>query len=560
MVTGDALDCSPESDCDVSASGAVWVDQFYDYCDTDRPGYQMWDEYLPGYPFNGNVFLDISDFAEKEIIFRFQSRYDADDDGGNGAGLFIDDLRIYKVSGGSYPPPTNLTGEGLDSSAELTWSDMNAAGTDDFIYDNDSFTNGITVTGESAWAGERIDLAGGSTINSISIFGSDLNTQADTTITVAVFGQFGSLFGNEPVHSTQVSVAPGQWSTVENLGWDMSNAYIIAHEFSGSFTAALDESAQGRSHSMVMLNAGWDNWADIAAGASLPDGEWGIRSNISYYGADVTYNVYVDGVLDGNAGSSNTTVVDGLTNNTTYGFSVSAVYSDGEESIQTPPIELTPQAQTVHEEYHDDGTYEETFNAGSTNFAAVKYSAIPEGEGIVRFKWFQEGGGGAFYVKVFSDDGGLPGEELESQVVAGGLVDGWNTKDLLSNGWNIAGDFWIGTKEFSSTMPFGLDTSSNSGNSKTRVGTAGEWTEIPGNLMIRVYLDCGANCGDTPPECTAGDINADGIINVLDIVSTVNFVLGTATPDDNQTCAADYNSDGIINVLDIVQLVNAILN
>ena len=69
------------------------------------------------------------------------------------------------------------------------------------------------------------------------------------------------------------------------------------------------------------------------------------------------------------------------------------------------------------------------------------------------------------------------------------------------------------------------------------------------------------NCDDGgEPECTAGDINADGIINVLDIVSTVNFVMNVATPTDDEACAADLNSDGIINVVDIVQLVNIILN
>ena len=56
-----------------------------------------------------------------------------------------------------------------------------------------------------------------------------------------------------------------------------------------------------------------------------------------------------------------------------------------------------------------------------------------------------------------------------------------------------------------------------------------------------------------------GDINNDGIINILDVVQTVNFVLGIITPDDYQFWAADYNSDGIINILDVVQIVNAVL-
>ena len=52
-----------------------------------------------------------------------------------------------------------------------------------------------------------------------------------------------------------------------------------------------------------------------------------------------------------------------------------------------------------------------------------------------------------------------------------------------------------------------------------------------------------------------GDVNSDGIINILDVVSTVNIVLGLAPWVD----AADYNDDGVINVLDIVSIVNIIL-
>ena len=47
-----------------------------DYGDDTRPGGLGWEEYLPGYPFNGNIFLDISEYGGKEVIFKFQSRYD----------------------------------------------------------------------------------------------------------------------------------------------------------------------------------------------------------------------------------------------------------------------------------------------------------------------------------------------------------------------------------------------------------------------------------------------------------------------------------------------------
>jgi len=535
-------------------------------------------------PFNGNVFLDISDFAEKDVTFRIQSRYDDNTDGGQGAGLFIDDFRVYKLSGGSYPAPTDLIGEGLNQSAALTWADMNASGTDDFIYDNDAFSNGITITGGSAWAGERIDLAGTSTINSISVFNNNL---ADTTLTVAAFGQFGSLFGNETAYTTTVNAVAGQWTEVA-VSWDMTNSFIVAHEFNGSFSAAIDES-NPMGHSMVMLNAGWDDWSDIAVANSLSDGEWGIRANVSYDGAGVIYNVYVDGLLDQNSLQDNSATVTGLTNNVVYNFAVSATYSDGEESAQSDSIELTPQAQTVHEDSYDDGSAEDYFNAGSGNFTAVRYSAMPQGEDVVRFKWYQQDEGGAFYLKLYEDDNGMPGAETYSRVIAGGLGAGWNTYDLSTEGQVVSNDFWAGTKEFSSTQPFGLDTDSVSGDSYTRAGATGQWTAVDGNLMIRVYLDCGNNCpdecaedadndgvcddvddcvgeydscgvcnGDDDCSCTAGDVNSDGFINVLDIVTTVNIVLGT-TPTDEQACAADYNGDGTINVLDIVSLVNFVL-
>jgi hypothetical protein len=59
----------------------------------------------------------------------------------------------------------------------------------------------------------------------------------------------------------------------------------------------------------------------------------------------------------------------------------------------------------------------------------------------------------------------------------------------------------------------------------------------------------GSNCG------LSGDLNSDGLINVLDVVVLVNIVLGYGEPVD----AGDLNDDGLINVLDVVVLVNIIL-
>ena len=60
-------------------------------------------------------------------------------------------------------------------------------------------------------------------------------------------------------------------------------------------------------------------------------------------------------------------------------------------------------------------------------------------------------------------------------------------------------------------------------------------------------------------EIMAGDVNFDSVLNVLDVVILVNFILEVNTPDSDQFAAGDINSDGILNVLDIVNLVNLIL-
>ena len=56
-----------------------------------------------------------------------------------------------------------------------------------------------------------------------------------------------------------------------------------------------------------------------------------------------------------------------------------------------------------------------------------------------------------------------------------------------------------------------------------------------------------------------GDLNQDGLINVQDIIPTINLVLG-APPSSYELCSGDINEDGVIDILDIVLLINLILS
>ena len=78
--------------------------------------------------------------------------------------------------------------------------------------------------------------------------------------------------------------------------------------------------------------------------------------------------------------------------------------------------------------------------------------------------------------------------------------------------------------------------------------------ELPGNKSMI------ARASKYPPEFfdpayTLGDVNGDEAIDILDVVLTVNMILGAV----DQSSAADINQDGIINVLDVILLINTIL-
>ena len=71
-------------------------------------------------------------------------------------------------------------------------------------------------------------------------------------------------------------------------------------------------------------------------------------------------------------------------------------------------------------------------------------------------------------------------------------------------------------------------------------------------MVTLVYDSDYSDCNEVP-----GDVNGDGNVNVLDVVTLANCVL-TSTCEGNQQ--ADVNGDGNYNVLDIVTLVQMILD
>ena len=79
--------------------------------------------------------------------------------------------------------------------------------------------------------------------------------------------------------------------------------------------------------------------------------------------------------------------------------------------------------------------------------------------------------------------------------------------------------------------------------------------EIDTEWMIYVLDELTGN-----NQGAAGDVNNDGVVNILDVIQSVNIILGAnPTPTEYELWAADMNQDGNIDILDIVLIVNTIL-
>ncbi len=104
------------------------------------------------------------------------------------------------------------------------------------------------------------------------------------------------------------------------------------------------------------------------------------------------------------------------------------------------------------------------------------------------------------------------------------------------------------------------------------------WAAVPANKLITgltpgatYNLELRTNCGNNVFSASTavnftmkqlGDVNCDGVLDVLDITTIVNHIMNVVPTGGWPTCVldgVDVNSDGTVNVLDIVALVNRIM-
>ena len=350
-----------DNESNMLPSGSSWVDQLYDYCDADRPGYLSWEIYSPGDAFDGNILMDLTSFEGKTIQFRFQTIYDgnhfsSESNGVPGDGLYIDDLILYKKSTFNPIPPNGLTGYLNNDNIYILWNDLNVSGTGEFIYDNNIFSPDHFIVIDdnpqagTSWAGTEIYTAGTSVVDSIYlyVFGAFDGE-------LAGFGSFGSDYNISPEYNEDLSVlllnenfeldlTEHTWVGIDVNNWTFYGSFIIGATLSENYPVGYDPTASPSSHSKILLGSGWEDWSDIVPtlnDSQISDGEWGLRAIIDYSSPEATYNIYRNNILIASGIQTFEYQDTNIESGNTYEYSVSATYPNGDESPKSEIFTIT---------------------------------------------------------------------------------------------------------------------------------------------------------------------------------------------------------------------------
>ena len=88
--------------------------------------------------------------------------------------------------------------------------------------------------------------------------------------------------------------------------------------------------------------------------------------------------------------------------------------------------------------------------------------------------------------------------------------------------------------------------------------------DLTGNNLCPPYPECISTSNfwyqDTSSCSEIGDINYDSIINILDVIMLVTFIIEEDYLDYQEFFISDINFDGNLDVLDVVEIVSIILN
>ena len=127
--------------------------------------------------------------------------------------------------------------------------------------------------------------------------------------------------------------------------------------------------------------------------------------------------------------------------------------------------------------------------------------------------------------------------------------DEYEEKSINSKGFEETRKFWTATLPKQNS--YGMNIWD--GDAKNIVFNYPYFSAVFMKMDIRLVPD-----GEAKPEVLKGDANGDGILNVADVLTVVNHLLGSTAAHFNQE-AADVNGDGAVNMTDIAELAKILL-
>lgn len=486
-----------------NGGGLTWTRLFYDYGDISRPGASGWAVYQPGEPFNGNIQLDISDYAGSDIQLRFTGYMDEDIDGGDGEGLYIDDVHIWKIEVNELPLVQNLSINSGDANISLDW-DMPPSGSladADIFYDDGGFEDAINLTEGTAIAGTLFDMPYGAesvVVNKVYVTASVAS--GDGSSTLYGYNVVNGFPESSPLYEASITLGAG-WVEFDT-NWSFDGDYMIGLQINEEIAIELDLNSSPSSASWID-NAGWVTWSEVAGENGLEDGEWAIRSNVTTTGLDLTptFNVYrsTNGgelvlMFNGSAIEVSEYNDNLVQNGVEYCYGITSVYGQDESEFSSI-LCATPEPQTIYEMSMDDGTDETSTNVGANNFVAVKFTPNSYPVDLYKAKIYSVGSNtGVVFLSIWTEDlNGLPGEAMLSNIALN-LNLGWNEQDLSGFGITVeSGSFFIGYQEMPGAPAIGVDSDSPSDPSYLDLGIGIGWEPFSnyfdGALMVRAEVD-----------------------------------------------------------------------
>jgi len=131
---------------------------------------------------------------------------------------------------------------------------------------------------------------------------------------------------------------------------------------------------------------------------------------------------------------------------------------------------------------------------------------------------------------------------------------GQDVKNPALNAWGwFDEDYHLNTTNYVLyvLLPNGLDV--------VKFWPQGYYSQVGSGGHIQLRYETGLSYEQTCNQAL-GDVNNDSLINVVDVVQLVNYILNGTGLQGCEIQASDFNQDDQINVVDIVNLVGYILN